>query len=315
MGSVQQKRYWWRHLWLIGVALYLVALWFIGWDKLRAAITGINLYWFAATVVVLFAAQWLRALKWLYALGPRRNAIGIHFLSKAAGEWSPGRMGEFAPLLMPAHRNARVGAWIAVDRLLEMTGTLALGIVGFAGLQFANRRVMLGLAAAVMVCIVLAFYALSRRSLFERLALRFPEGTRRRRIGVMLTAMSHEVRLSFAKLPVTGSLTLIACLLDLLVAYLLLGSFGYPLGFYLLAAGKCLHALVAALPVTPNATGVPFFTTAVLFHEVAGVPEGVLAAVIGLSIVITNLVFWSSFGLGALDMRRRPAPLAEPSKD
>ena len=100
-------------------------------------------------------------------------------------------------------------------------------------------------------------------------------------------------------------MTLAASVLDLAVGYYLWRSFGYPLDIVLLAAAKGVHAVVAAVPFTPGATGVPYFSAAVLLREIGGVPEAALAAGIGLIIAATAFVFWTSFGLAMLDLRRK----------
>jgi hypothetical protein len=297
---IPHARPWWRHLWIIGIGAYLVAVWWIGWAEIQAALRAIDIRSFGIMVVLLFVAQWLRALKWLYALGGGQGVVGAHFVSKAAGEWSPARLGEFAPLLMKNHRNTRMAAWIAVDRLLEMAATLALGLLGLVGLSLENKFALVGFGAMLLATIVAIFWLMGHERLFSSMAARFPDGSKRGRGWRLVAAISAEVRQTRGLLPFTGALTLLASFLDLAVGYFLWVCLGYPLDFLILAAAKGLHAVVSAIPLTPGATGVPYFSTAMLFHEIGGVPEGVLATGIGLSIAATAFVFWTSFGLAML---------------
>lgn len=299
------SRPWWRHLWLAGLVLYAAVIWWIGWDRLAAAVAGADVYWLAATIALLVIAQWIRAWKWRVALGPGRNAIAVHFLSKAGGELSPGRIGEFAPLLLKEHRSAGLAAWIAVDRVLEIVVTLALGAAGLVALQIPERGLLLAVAVGLTVAGIALLYAMAQGHWFEALAVGMPAGSRRSRIALLLASAGREVRASYRRLPLTTAITFAACLLDILIGYALFHAFGYAVGLPLLAVCKVLHALVSAVPITPNATGVPALTVAYLLHEQAGLSPEALAASIGLSFVLTALVFWTSFALALGTWRRR----------
>jgi hypothetical protein len=67
---------------------------------------------------------------------------------------------------------------------------------------------------------------------------------------------------------------------------------------------KGLHAITAAVPFTPNATGVPYLAAAVLLHEIGGIPSDKLAASIALAVALTNVVFWLSAAIAATAFRR-----------
>lgn len=258
---------------------------------------------------VTVAALWIRAFKWRLVLGRNAGAVGAFFLSKAAGEWSPGRLGELSPLLIRKHRYARMGAWIVVDRILEMAVTLGLGVAGIALLQVPNRGLILALAAITGAGLVLALLLLTQRAMFIALAGRFREGTRARRVTSAVADVSEAVLALRRYAGVAFAITLVAGCIDVWASILLFQSFGWSVSFSLIAAGKGVHAVTSAIPITPNATGVPYLATAVLIHEVGGVPSDVLAAAIALSVVVTNLVFWLSLGVGARGMLGGGAPV------
>ena len=115
-----------------------------------------------------------------------------------------------------------------------------------------------------------------------------------------------------ATLPITGAITLVACLMDIAIGYYLWGSLGFPLGFLVLAATKCLHGIVSSLPFAPNATGVPYIAAGWFLYELGGVTPEALGAGIGISVAISMIVFWGSFGVAMMDLpQRKTSPSAE----
>ncbi len=268
--------------------------------------TGVSIPWLILMTLVTIAGLWIRVVKWRLVLGRGASAIGVFFLSKAAGEWSPGRIGELSPLLIKKHRNARMAAWIVVDRILEMVVTIGLGVIGLATVQAPNRGVMIVLALVIGIMLILALYLLTRERIFIAIAARFPSGLLHRvasaaaRVGSATAEMRSRLVLPLA-------ITIGAGCLDVWAGMLLYQAFGWPVSFALMATAKGVHAVTSAIPITPNATGVPYLTTAVLIHEVGGVPSSVLAAGIALSVVVTNLIFWLSLAAGAADLRKETA--------
>jgi len=290
--------------WTIGIAVYVGCVSIIGWGRLRDAIAGVNVPWFLLMALVTAAGLWVRVIKWRLVLGKGSNAVGVFFLSKAAGEWSPGRLGELSPLLIRKHRHARMGAWIVVDRILEMTVTLGLGIAGLALLPVPNRRLMVASAALIGVGLVLALFLLTRRAMFLAFAARFREGSIGHRAASVFAEMASAVVALRSSTPATLAVTILAGCTDVWAGMLLYQCFGWTVSFSLMAAAKGVHAITSAIPITPNATGIPYLTAAVLIHEVGGVPSEVLAAAIALSVVVTNAIFWLSIAVGAADLRR-----------
>lgn len=256
-------------------------------------------------VVITAASLWIRVVKWRLVLGKGANAIGVFFLSKAAGEWSPGRIGELSPLLIKKHRNARMAAWIVVDRILEMSVTIGLGVLGMATVQMENRRTMVLFACVIGLLLVLALYLLTRERMFTALAERFSAGGLPHRIAMTAARVSVAASAMRNQLAVPFAITIAAGCLDAWAGMLLYQSFGWPVSFALIATAKGVHAVTSAIPITPNATGVPYLTTAVLIHEVGGVPAEVLAVAVGLSIVVTNAIFWLSLAVGAANLREQ----------
>ncbi len=298
-----------RHLWLVGVGLYIAILWYIGWQRIGAAFASMNPWLLAAQVATMSTAMWLRALKWRLVLGPGQDAVGLHFLSKVGAGFSPGRVGELAPLLLRRHRTPRMGAWIVVDRLLETAATLGFGLVGLIALQMPKRGIAVTFGVAVVVFVIAPFYVLRQRTWFLWLAARFRPESVPHRTFMLIAAMSDEIRRLGVQLPMASALTALCTCLDLVTAILLYLSFGYRVSFAVLATVQCAHGIASAVPFLPNATGVPYLVAAGLLHQLAGVPEAVLAAGVGVSLSLSNILLWTSFGLVAAKLRTPEAEI------
>jgi len=290
-----------KYLWAIGVTFYIAVIWFVGWDRLAEAVRGAALGPLAAMIVLMVAGQVLRAIKWRIALGHGQHAFRAFAVSKVGGEWSPGRVGEFAPLMIARHRSTRVAAWIVADRVFEMAATLGIGLAGLLLIRTANRGYMLAAVIGVLMLVVLGLVVLTRRAWLDAIARRMPPDSRRRRYAFLFVSVSEEL-LGFARLaPILFAMTIAAGAIDLAVGYALYQAFGFAVPIAVLAAAKGLHAVTSAIPITPNATGIPYFAAAALLHEAGGVSSGALAAAVGISVIASQLVLWSSFALAAFD--------------
>lgn len=302
-GPVRRAR-WFRWIPLVGLVVYFTVVWVVGWDKVRGELATADVSMVLAAGGLTLLATWSRAWKWRLALGAGRHSTALFFLSKAAGNWSPGRVGEFSPLVWRRHRNARVAAWIALDRLLEIATTLGLGVAGLWTLSMVPKYMSGVVTVGVVVSLGVGFWLLTRRGLLLRWARQFGRGTRVRTALRALASVSREMRaFAFVSLP-AGGITILMKVIDLWAVTLLFAAFGSFPGFWPIAASKCALAMVSFLPVTPPATMIPHGVQAWLLHEESGVTYEVLAAVIGVEVVVISVTFWSSFGLASGAIRR-----------
>lgn len=297
------RRGWVALIWLVGIAVYAAAVAWIGWKPVAQALGNAN----ASIIVIMSAvnlgALWIRVFKWRVVLGAGEHAVPLFWVSKAAGEWSPGRVGELSPLLLGRFRTPKLAAWIVIDRVLEIATTLGLGAAGILLIKTPNRTSVLAsiLILAAMMTVVLL--VLMQRRLFAALALRCQGYPRVCRFLRFLEGAAAEGATLLPRMPAAIAITLIAGISDVWAGILLIKAFGYAVSFALVAAVKGLHAVTSAVPITPNATGVPYFAAAVLLHEVGGVPSNILAAAIALSVAITNVIFWLSAASAASSIR------------
>lgn len=297
-----------RYCWIVGVVVCVGAVWLLGPGKIWEALSGVKPGVLVLLLGIQLCADWGRALKWYYVLGRGSNAIGVYFMSKAAGYWTPGRVGELSPLMLKTHRTPRMGAWIVVDRLLETAVTLALGAGGLMLLRANLSNGYVRFAAVACVLIAVASVAITRQGLFAWIAGHLKPAGLLHRIALFLEETTSEVLLLRGKLPLAMAITVFSKVLDVTVWVLVYASLGesYGISFALAAVAMCLGGLVASIPITPILTGVPYLAQGALLVEVGGIPPEVAAVALGLHFAVTNCMFWASVAVGAHDLRKRP---------
>ena len=116
--------------------------------------------------------------------------------------------------------------------------------------------------------------------------------------AAMLAATSHEILGFRSRIPWFAVVTVGATVVDAALGVVLFAGMGHPVGLAVFFLVMCAHAFTAVIPITPAATGIPHAAAAVLLNRLAGLPFDVYVAALGISLVVQNLVFWSSFGIG-----------------
>ena len=285
-----------RYLFLVGLILLTVLGWHFGWENLATRIGDASPSQLAAMTLLIIVGFWIRAWKWHYALGPGQQGIRLFFIAKTAGNFTPARAGELAPLLLKQHRNARVAAWIGLDRLIEVAWTLGLGFLGAASLGlFPWWGVGAGSVCAGFG-VALGWYLLNngwfRAGAEDEDA---PSNTLRSRLAQFIIMVRDELVLFAGKLPLSIIITALAKATDIYAVIFLCRAFGYDADFLLVCAARCAHALVSAVPVTPDATGVPFIAAAWCLNTYASIPYDTLTAALGLELVVINGILWACF--------------------
>ena len=304
-GAVTRHRS--RALIAFGIAVYACVVWYLGWENVARALRSADAAGLCVAAGLLLAGNWLRALKWRYALDAGNEAFGLYFMSKASAEWTPGRLGEFAPLLLRRHRTSRMTAWIALDRVIEIVATLILGLAG----AVVTRLLPVGVGIGVVVvgCVVGAILFSWGSSIAVRQA--GDVVTKLQRLRRFVVELISEAKSFRAKLPLAAVLTIAPKMIDLAAVAIVFAAFGYAPGFWLLAAAKCALAAVAFFPLTPLATGLPHLTQASLLHHAAGIPSAELAAAIGVEVAMVTGLLWTSFAVASLLWR--PGDSAAPA--
>ncbi len=280
----------------VGVLMAGALVWFFGWQELGGRLAGARKVPLFGMSVLILSGFWLRALKWHWALGPGGQGIGVFFLAKMAGNWSPGRAGELAPLLFRRHRSAGVAAWILVDRVIEAVTTLFFGVLGLSALGWISLPAACGIVFVTGVAMLWTAQAVA--------GCRLPGSI----LSHRLSHWAHLLQIEFGKIgrkmPAIVLLTLVAKITDVVAVQWLCLAFGYDVSFLLVCAARCAHALVSAVPATPDATGVPYLAAAYVMNQYAGIPSSALAAALGLEVVVINLILALSFCIGLLTLRK-----------
>jgi hypothetical protein len=297
LGGATPRRLRFRYFWLIGVVIYLAAVWYVGWDEFGAALATVHAPRLAWVGFAVGAALGLRVLKWRLILGRGSDAVQLYFLSKIGGGLSPGRIGELSPLLLRKHRTPQMAAWIVADRLLETAATLAFGAFGLLLLKTPLAGLLPGVLIAACLFVGLPLVIVTQQGIFAWMAQRTAEHSIWHRAAEFLEDASGEIVRLKGRLPLAAIFTIIATALDIWSGLLAYWSMGSVLPFALLAAVQCVHGLVAAIPLFPNATGVPYVADAMLVNRIGGVGFDVIAATVTVHTVIVGTVFWGTFGL------------------
>ncbi len=308
VSTAPPRRSWGKYLFLVGLVLISILGWRFGWTNLAGLIQGAALDQLAFMSALILAGFWIRAWKWHRALGPGRQGVRLFFIAKMAGNFTPGRAGELAPLLLTQHRNARVAAWIGLDRLVEVVWTLGLGVLGAAYIGVLPWWSVITMVCGGIAAAVLAYYAL-RRGWFRYQEVDQAERpmTWWGRAGRLLNNLRDEVTLFGNKMPLIMACTALAKATDIYAVILLCRAFSYDASFLLVSAARCAHALVSAVPVTPDATGVPFIAAAWCLNTYAQIPYDTLTAALGLEVIVINAILWACFcAVSALNWPAEP---------
>ncbi|HPC15343.1 MAG TPA: methyltransferase domain-containing protein [Candidatus Hydrogenedentes bacterium] len=301
-GFVSRTSGW---LWIIGLSLYVAFVSYVGWRHMGEKISGLHVPSLTAMAAAYLFALWLRAVKWRFAIGPGRQSTGLYFVSKAGGALSPGRVGELAPLLLPGHRDARLAAWIILDRFLEGGATILLGLAGLLVFKISNVRMTWLFGGSLIVLVVAPMMILRRRAFFASAAQRIRRPALAHRALSLAETVSREMAGLDRVIPWAAAISLAATGMDLVVGKQLYRCFGHDVPFALLAIAQCAHALASVTPFTPNATGVPYVVAGGILYAWGGLPPETIAAAIGVNAVVVGVLFWSSFGIGATGLRWR----------
>ena len=296
-----------RYCWIIGVLICVGVIWILGPKKIWSTFSVISPGLLFLLLLIQFLADIGRASKWYYVLGKGSNAIGLYFLSKAGGYWTPGRVGELSPLMLRQHRTPRMGAWLVVDRLLETTVTLLLGAGGLIFLGADVSGVYIKFAVVMCILILMAAFIITRQGLFRKLSGHLHEGSLLHRIAMFLDETTDEVLLLKWKLPVSSLLTIVFKILDVAVWVFVYSSLGAEnrITFSLAAVAMCLGGLIGSIPITPVLTAVPYLVQGALIVEIVGIDKEVVVVATAIHFAVTNTVFWSLVALGTYDLRKR----------
>ena len=284
---------------LIGLCFFSFLIYHFGWATLWEALRSAQPIPLLGSVLLLLLGLWVRAWKWHHALGAGNQGVGLFFVAKMAGSWTPGRAGEFAPLLLKEHRTMTVTTWIVTDRVLEVWFTLAVGLLGVWWIGLTPGLLGVGLVAAGIAGTLAMGILVWRRDWLDALANRWSTTPVLGKTISILGTLHEKVRNLRSKMVLIAAVTLFAKWTDLLAVTLLCRAFGYTITLALAGAARCAHALISAIPITPDVSGAPYVAQAAMLHTYGAMPYAVLTAALALEATMVYGVLYGSYILAS----------------
>jgi uncharacterized membrane protein YbhN (UPF0104 family) len=294
--------------WLAGIViLYLI---FRQMDvsqvtvSLRTASVGLV----TLSVVLALTAHFLRVFKWYVVLRDQYSGLEVamlFFSSKAFGDLSPARLGEFAPLLSGKYRSGKVAALLLVDRVFEAYATLFFGTLGFLLLRFRDTRIIVG-GVAIFLALSVAFVLLASARLWENV----------QQVSGRWSVLVHGLRIIVAVSRGFGTfkhlswmlwlISMIATSLGLFFFQVLFLSVGVQASWPLVATMACVAAIAALIAFTPWGLGIVEAPLWWLGRMYGLAPEGMGAFYVLVRAVPLSSI-WLLYGLTLLVSRYRNA--------
>ncbi len=288
---------------LVGVGIFGLASYFIGPHRIKTALSSVSSHYVIALVLFEAFTEWARAGKWVYALGKGNRALWLFFFSKAGGNVSPARLGEWAPLLLPSFRTKRTFSWILIDRILETGATLILGSIGFVFImrnnpQIAEKHLRLAYVLYALLIVTIGVFC---AGLYGAARIRRNDDLGRSTLKNVIRKIWEATVSGFAyfrwKMAWLALVTILLTAIDLLAGMILYRAIGASVNFWVIAFAAAVHGIVAVVPFTPSVLGIPYFASGAVLYFFAGVNYEQIAAAIGLHVVFVNAVFWFSTAL------------------
>ena len=274
-----------KMLLIVGFMVSIICSWLfvrkIEWSSLGVAFSEAKYIYILPTVVIIFVAHCIRAIRWEVLISPIKKVSILNLFSACmigfmANNVLPARLGEIIRPVMIA-RKEKIGmstsfATITIERVFDILGIIVIASLLFCFLpsdnQANSQAVMLQLKkwsaimaffgiCAIVILFLLSLYPKKTNAVFERLLFIFPHHLRDKLINLLNSFISGlQVLDHKAKLIWVGVLSIVIWLLNAASIYVLCYSFDIGLSF----AGSCFVivciALAVALPQAPGFTGV-----------------------------------------------------------
>jgi uncharacterized protein (TIRG00374 family) len=294
--------------WLVGLAILYLIFRQVDARQLADALRTASVTVLAYAVFLTLTAHAIRVFKWWVVLRDEYDFLEVavlFFSSKAFGDLSPARIGEFAPLLSGKYRSGKVTALLLVDRFFEAYATLSYGALGILLLRFQDLRVIVG-GGVILLALCVTFVLLASTPFWERnqeVVQCWPVLAKGVRI---VTAVSKGFS-TFRHLSwFLWLISMVATALGLFFFQLLFLSVGVQVSWPLVATMVCVAAIAALIAFTPWGLGIveaPLWWLGRLY----GLPPEGMAAFYVLVRMIPLSSIWLLYGLALLVSHCREA--------
>jgi uncharacterized membrane protein YbhN (UPF0104 family) len=304
-----RKRIWTILAWLTGLVIIGFIFRQMDIGQVAASLWTASFRLLTVSVALMLIAHCLRVSKWYVVLRDEYDGFEVtllFFSSKALGDLSPARLGEFAPLLSGKYRSGKVAALLLVDRFFEASATLFFGAIGVLLLRFRDLRIIAG-GVAIFMALSVAFVMLASPQFWEAMqkALdRWPV----LREGLRVAASVSRGFDTFKGLSWwLWCTSMVATALGLFFFQTLFLSVGVQVSWSQVATMTCVAAIAALIAFTPWGLGIveaPLWWLGRLY----GLPPAGLGAFYVLVRIIPLSSTWLLYGLSLLICRYRKAP-------
>lgn len=272
-------------LFIAGILVSIICSWLfarkIEWSSLGEAFREAKYIYIFPTVIILFIAHYIRAIRWEVLLSPIKrvsvlNLFSANMIGFMANNVLPARLGEIIrPVMIAGKEKIKVStslATVAIERVFDILGVIVIASLLFCFLPSDNetnsQAVILQLKkwsaimaflgiCAITTLFLLSLYPKKAGAVFEKLLFVFPHHLRDKLVNMLqsfisgLQVFDHKTKLLWA-----GALSIVIWLLNAASIYVLCYSFDIGLSF----AGSCFVAvclaLAVALPQAPGFIGV-----------------------------------------------------------
>ena len=274
-----------KMLLIVGLMVSIVCSWLfvrkIEWSSLGVAFSEAKYIYILPTIIIMFVAQYIRAIRWEVLLSPIKkvsvlNLFSVSMIGFMANNVLPARLGEIIRPIMIA-RKEKIGvstsfATIAIERVFDILGIIVIASLLFCFLPSdnqANSQAVIhqlkkwsAIMAFFGICTIailflLSLYPKKAGAVFEKLLFVFPHHLRDKLVNLLhsfisgLQVFDHKIKLLWV-----GILSMVIWLLNAASIYVLCYSFDIGLSY----AGACFVtvciALAVALPQAPGFIGV-----------------------------------------------------------
>ncbi len=244
--------------WLVGLFILYLIFRQVNIGQVASSLRTASVELLALSVVLALTAHSLRVLKWYIVLRDQYNSLevaALFFASKAFGDLSPARLGEFAPLLSGKYRGGKVAALVLTDRFFEAYATLFFGTIGILLLRFRDTRIIAG-GVAIFLALSVAFVLLTSVHFWEKMQ----ESLSRRPVldrGLRIVVAVSRGFVTFKHLSwMLWLISMIATALGLFFFQALFLSVGVRVSWPLAATMAAVAAIASLIAFTPWGLGI-----------------------------------------------------------
>jgi uncharacterized protein (TIRG00374 family) len=249
----------------IAVVFALLFIRAVDWRHAFSLLRALDKFAVGAYLVFILVSYLLGAVKYgLIIRGslPDRKTLYLYFMSKTSGSLTPGRIGDFIPLLSPDFRNKGVAMALFLDKILEFLMLLIFGCAGLAVLKNLPTGILQLWLSGGLACIVFLF--LLRRNRFWRfLSAKIPADDDssphfRRLAGravAFIEKVSYETGMLGNHFYLLLGLTCLTYSLSAAASFVLFHACGLPVPLYMVFELIAVSGLVSLLSFTPSGIG------------------------------------------------------------